>query len=129
MISKAAQNVDRLRRHFRGQVVRRYPIEATSSADTAIEGPDGTLYFTKDVPSDLPKKANPQGFPISAVFRYTPTEGVSRMSPPKTTLRAIRLWNGGLLGEGSDGKRNGLYAINFDGTGFSYLGPGTEPGT
>ncbi|RYG41256.1 hypothetical protein EON79_21125 [bacterium] len=114
---------------FRGTIVRPYPIEVTGSDQTAIEGPDGTLYFTKDVPSDLPKAANPQGFPIAAVFRYTPTEGVSRVSPPKTSMRAIRIWNGRLIGEGTDGKRDGIFSLAFDGTAFKFLRAGTEPGT
>ncbi|RYG38025.1 hypothetical protein EON81_04910 [bacterium] len=113
---------------YRGDIVRPYPLNAEGSDHTAVEGPDGTVYFTKDVPSDLPKEANSQGFPISAVFRYTPTEGISRVSPPKTSMRGIRVWNGRLLGEGTDGKKDGIYSLSFDGKDYRFIRNGSEPG-
>lgn len=112
---------------WKGEIVRDYPVEISSSADTAVEGPDGTLYYTTDAPSDFPKGKT--DYPaISVVYRWTPTEGVSRVSPPKTSLNYIRVWNGQLIGSGATPNGSGIFSLSFDGKKFAYLRSGTEPG-
>ncbi|CAN5645052.1 hypothetical protein BH11ARM2_BH11ARM2_11380 [soil metagenome] len=111
----------------RGEIVRTYPVPVTSSADTAVEGPDGTLYYTSDAPSDFPKGKTDDPT-ISVAYRWTPTEGVSRVSPPKTSLGTIRVWNGMLIGAGATVNGSGIFSLSFDGKKFAYLGPGREPG-